>query len=469
MTGDPYSAPFDAYHLPAGTGQGPMETVEAGVLIGRFPAPTADLVRGAVAGLAEAGEALAERPVASIVDALDAAATRLADPGGPLREEAHRLLSAATGYSPAMARLVLDRMAADWRASALNALLAAEFGDPAAVDRFVPRPGGGRVRAYGARLAFHVFAGNVPGVAVTSMIRSLLVKTPVLGKLAVGEPVLPVLFARALAGVDEELGRALAVTYWPGGGARDAVGAALDAAELVVVYGGEAVVRALRERAPVSTRLVVHGPRFSAGLVTAGALDGDTDDLARSVAWAVATFDQHGCVSPHAVWVEDPEGSRVGPFAEKVARALADVERELPRGLVSPAEAAAIQRERGAAELRGHAGAQVRVLAAEGTAWTVVVDPDPAFRPSCLNRFLRLHPVPDLDAAVTALEAAGAWLQSVAVAAPQDQLDALAHRLAAAGATRVTTFHRIPWPPPHWHHDGSGPLMELVRWVDLEA
>ena len=32
-------------------------------------------------------------------------------------------LSAATGYSPEMARLVLDRMAADWRAPALNALL----------------------------------------------------------------------------------------------------------------------------------------------------------------------------------------------------------------------------------------------------------------------------------------------------------------------------------------------------------
>jgi hypothetical protein len=468
MSDDPFAGPFDAYHLPAGTGGGPVETVEAGALLGRYPAPTPDLVKAAVAGLAEARRALADRPVASIVEALDAAAARLADPGDPLREEAERRLPAATGYSRAMARLVLDRMTADWRGGSLTNLLVAELGDAAALDRFVPRVAGGRARAYGAQLAFHIFAGNVPGVAVTSMVRSLLVKTPVFGKLAVGEPVLPVLFARALASVDEELGRAVAVTYWPGGMALAAEAETLAAADLVVVYGGEGVVRAVRERATEGTRLVVHGPRFSAGLITAGALDHDLEELARGVARAVATFDQHGCVSPHAVWVEDPDGSRIGPFAEALARALADAERELPRGTISPAEAAAIQRERGAAELRGHAGAPVRVLAADGTAWTVVVDPDPTFRPSCLNRFLRLHPVTELDAAVAALADAGAWLQSVAVAPGADGLDALAHRVARAGATRVTTFNRIPWPPPHWHHDGSGPLTELIRWVDLE-
>jgi hypothetical protein len=59
-------------------------------------------------------------------------------------------------------------------------------------------------------------------------------------------------------------------------------------------------------------------------------------------------------------------------------------------------------------------------------------------------------------------------LQSVAIAAPDAAADALAASLADIGVTRVTSFRDLPWPPPTWHHDGRGPLRELLRWVDIE-
>jgi hypothetical protein len=55
------------------------------------------------------------------------------------------------------------------------------------------------------------------------------------------------------------------------------------------------------------------------------------------------------------------------------------------------------------------------------------------------------------------------------VAGAGERLQALARALGAAGATRITTFAAAPWPPPEWHHDGRGPLVELLRWTDLEA
>jgi acyl-CoA reductase-like NAD-dependent aldehyde dehydrogenase len=459
---------FDAFHLPRRVSyNAALQSLKAGAVECRHPTPSEELLADAVAALHRAGDLLAERPVMEIVAVLDAAAARLADGDDPLREQAERLVPAATGYSAAMTRLVLDRMCADWRADRLRRLLRAELTDPAALDRFVPAGEGRQTRAYGHRLAFHIFAGNVPGVAVTSLVRSLLVKTPVLAKLASGEPVLPVLFARAVAAIDTAMGDAMALTYWPGG-APVAETLALRAADLVVVYGGEEVVGAVRRRAGPGQRLVVHGPRFSAGIVTAVALDQDHEALARQVARAVACFDQHGCVSPHAIWVEDPDGSRSDAFASAVAGALRTLDGELPRGDITPAEASLIHQERGAAELRGHAGEPVRVLAGPGTSWTVVVDGDAAFQPSCLNRFVRIHTVPSWRAAVDALRPHGSYLQSVAVAGPAGVRADLAHALAAVGATRVTTFSRLPWPPPEWHHDGAGPLGELLRWVDLE-
>lgn len=459
---------FDAWFTPA-VEPTDVATIEIGQLLCRYPSPTADFAARCVGSLREAGGALRDRPVAEIVAAVDRAAGRLADPADPIRAEADRTVAAATGYSAAMTRLVLDRMAADWRAERLEAVLSAELGDPELLDGFRPVADGRLARVYGPALAFQVFAGNVPGVAVTALVRTLLVKAPSLGKLASGQPVLAILFARALESVDPDLARALALTYWPGG-TENVEERAVQNADTVIVYGGPEAVAAYRKHETEGRRLVVHGPRFSAGLIGSDALDTDRTETARAVARAVAAFDQHGCVSPHAVWVEDTSGTAAADFAAALAEALNEVEEELPRGRISPAEASAIQQERAAAELKGHAAESppTRVLASEGTRWTVIFDPEPVFRPSCLNRLLRVHPVRDLDQAIDRLTPSGRWLQSVALAGAADRRHQLAHRLAAAGASRITTFDRLPWPPPDWHHDGQEPLRELLRWVDLE-
>lgn len=457
---------FDAWWLPDGTGDANFETLETGGLVCRYPHPTPGLLEETVRGLRAAGRALSDRPVEDVVQAVDGAAARFADPADPIRRRAERLVTAATGYAPEMTRLVLDRMVADWRAEPVRRLLRAELGNPDVLDRFVPDAAGRRVRAYGPDLAFHVFAGNVPGVAVTSVIRSLLVKTPVLGKLASGQPVLPVLFGEALHSVDPDMAKALALSYWPGGAA-DAEWRVLDAADAVVVYGGQDAVESIRARVPARARVVVHGPRFSVGLVGAASLAAP-EEIAGRVARAVAAFDQHGCVSPHAVWVEEAEEYSVAEFAGALARALERLETELPRGQIGAPEASAIQQERGAAEMRGHADGGVRVFSSSGTAWTVILDGEPTFRPSCLNRFVYVHPVAALEEAVDVLSPVAARLQSVAIEGAGAALERIAHRLARIGASRITTFDRLPWPPPEWHQDGRGPLRELLRWVDLE-
>ncbi len=471
------SAHFDAFRLTAALGDvdvgagddGRFRTLDAGSVRCRYPEPTTALVEESVRRLRTAGERLAERPVADIIDAVDAAARRLGDRADPLRHAAEELLPAATGYAPAMIRLVLDRMTADWRADALHRLLASEPGGAAALDGFAARAGsptGDRTAALGPRLVFHVFSGNVPGVAVTSLVRALLVKAPSFGKLAAGEPVLPVLFARALAEADAGVGDAVAVTYWPGGQAGPER-VLLDAADAVVVYGGEAAVASVRERTRPGTRLIVHGPRISVGAIGDGPLEGGLAGVASRAARAVATFDQQGCVSPHALWVEGPE-TRAVELAALLAAALDELQAELPRGAISAAEASAIQQERGAAEMRAHDDPRVRVWAGPGTAWTVVLDPDPALRASCLNRFVRVHAVDDLARLPGLLASAREHLQSVALEGAGTRDDALAHALARAGASRVTTFDRLPWPAPEAHHDGAAPLGELLRRVDRE-
>ncbi len=414
--------------------------------------------------------ALRDMPAERVLERIAAAAERLCDPALSLRATAEEALPAITGYSRPMVRLILDRMAPDWTAAALDRLLRAELPDPRVLDRFRPHPDAAQtwVRAFGPALAFHVFSGNVPGVAVTAILRALLVKAAVLGKTASGEPLLAPLFARALAAVDPALGRTVALTYWPGGTeALEEV--AFREADAVVVYGGEEVEREARRRMEVGARLVVHGPRYSLGLVGREALsEVAAPAVARAVARAVAIFDQHGCVSPHLVYAE--RGAAVAPraFARLIADALRTLEEELPRGPITGAEAALIHQERAAAEFRGHAGGAGEVLAGSGTSFTVAYEESPRFEPSCLNRFLRVKPLDELDDAAGHVRPFGRYLQTVGLAVDTGRAAALAEAFGRLGASRIAPFDAVPWPPPSWHHDGRGPLRELLRWTDME-
>jgi hypothetical protein len=383
---------------------------------------------------------------------------------GALREhidETSKLLSAFTGYSQPVARETLSHMLDDWRAPALEQMLRSELGHPAVldhpiVDAEIP---GRRVAAYGFPFAFHIFSGNVPGVAVTSLIRSLLVKSATLGKTAAGEPLLPVLFAEQLARVAPRIATCVGVTYWPGGTA-ELEDVAINAADAVVVYGGEASVQAIQAHA-ANKHIVVHGPRLSFGIVGPHA----APDLARDVAQAVAAYDQQGCVSPHVIYVVGaPELARA--FARTVATELEHLSATLPRGPLSTAEAIAIRNARAAAEFAD--GGAVELLGSEQAGYSVIVEQDPAFKLSCLNRLLYVKPVPEA-LLVPDLLPPRRFLQSAAVEGfPATEKAELVRRLGLSGVSRITSFAKLPWPPMHWHHDGSAPLRELITWQDVE-
>lgn len=438
----------------------------------RWPRLRPEGLRRLMYGLVAARERhLLECRTGTLVSALDAAAARLADPSAPEGALARSALPGLTGYTPAMTEWVLERMCADWSEARLWRLLEAEFPDPSVLESFRPSGEeelGPRRRAMGARLSFHVFAGNVPGVAVTSLIRSLLVRSATLGKTGWGEPLLAPLFARALAGVDPALGACVAATYWPGGSA-ELEAAALESADAVVVYGGAEVVADLRRRAPALTRFVEHGPRISFGMVGRDALEPqDLDALLTDVALAVAAFDQHGCVSPHVIYVEKDGAVAPPVFAGLLAEALGRLEDELPRGRITAAEAAAIHQARAAAEFRAGPGGRSEVFSGPGTSYTVIYDPEPSLELSCLNRLVRVKPLDRLEEVVERLGTLRGMVQTVAVAGAGGRLAGLAELLGRSGVSRVTNFERMPWPPPEWRHDGGEPLRELVRWTELE-
>ena len=408
------------------------------------------------------------RPVGEVIGSLGRAAERFLDPDDPARGQALEWLVPTARISTEMAGAVLTGMARDWTRDRLTELLERELGGPEVLDGFRRFDSGRAVHAMGPHLSFHVGAGTVPGVSVSSLIRALLVKSAVLLKPGEGDIALPVLFARALAQEDPELARGVAVVYWPGG-TGPAERLVLERADTVVAYGSGESLEALRDRTPITSRFVAYHHRVSVGLVGRDALGSDeARRVAAAAAAAVSMFDQRGCVSPHVLYVE--RGGTVEPaaWAGALRDAMVEVEAELPGGRLTAAEASALHQVRGATEL-DHASARgTLIYYGNYGSWTVIYQESPSFTLSSQNRVVYVKPVADLTEVPGLLHDVRRHLQTVALVGAGGRRRELAMALGRVGVTRISSFEGAPWPPPWWHHDGASPLSPLIRWIDLE-
>lgn len=421
-----------------------------------------------LARLAETRDELSTRSSREIADTLGRVGERLADPHDPLTRGALQAVEEEAGFSAPMTRRIVRGMARDWTRERLAELLEREFPDPRILDGFVPDPRGGRsLRALGDPVAVHIGAGSVPGVSTTSMIRSLLVKTPVLVKPGSGDRALTGAFRRGLGEEDPALAASAEVVYWPGGD-EAALDAALQGASRVVVYGADAAARAVRDRTPVTTPIVVYHHRLSLAVVGSDAVAGpDRKTTAALLARAVSAFDQRGCVSPHRVYLLGVAPEDAQAFGRELAAAMEAEARDSPPGALDVEEVAGLQQLRGELRMRAALDPTVAVWSSRDASWTVVLEPEPDLTVQGHPRTVVLVPVPTGAALVDQLRPSGPHLQSVGLAGVPDP-SALVARMAELGITRVVPLEELPFPPAWWMHDGAGPLRALVRWVEWE-
>lgn len=410
--------------------------------------------------------------VHEIADRIGAAINRWLDPFSPYLHQACRLIPAFSGYPEEAVRKGLASYLGSFRVENLRRLVRDELGDPEMLDGFRPRAiAPGMTKATGPELVVHSFAGNVPGLPAQSLVAATLVKAAGIGKLASEEPVFAPLFARSLAEVDARLADCLAIAYWPGDEASrpgTAASAALSLADAVVAYGGDAAIETVRAAVPAGTRLIAYGHRLSFAVIARERLRPDAiADLARRAAYDVARFDQQGCLSPHLIYVEDGGEVSAGSFARALAAELRRWSGVVPRGRLSAAERARAADVRRQHEFRA-AGSGGDVLGGPDDDWCVLLDTDPAFAASCLNRTVWVKPLPSVADLPSLLAPVRGYAQTAGIAASEERLEDVATYLADAGLDRVCPLGQMGDPPPTWHHDGRFNLLDFLRFTDLE-
>ena len=471
------SGPLRAWYLPPGLEAG-LETTEQ-----RFGPPhdSLELVLPVVTppdidrwvGALRAARAthLATRSTRAIARPLGRVARRLLDPADTSRGEIVDALARAGRFTSAEIERALDDAFAPLAGAGIERWIAAELGSAAALDRLAPCRQGPARRAHGPEWMFQVYAGNVPAIPVWPMFAALLLKAALLAKTSSREPLLAPLLARAIAEEDPELGACLAVVWWKGG-ASECDRAAVARAPAVLAFGGGEAVAAVARAARHDARVSLHGPKVSVACIAREALTPESArDAPARAARDVALYDQQGCLSPHAIYVERGGRATPGEFAAALGEALEALARETPRAGLDMVDAARVRLYRAQAEFESAAGGDAGSVfaSAEGVGWTVVLEEGARFEPGPAHRTVRVHAVESLMDALVVLRPYAADLEAVALEATGPRRKRLEAAFAALGVPRLAALGRLQQPSPLASHGGVGFLAPFVRWTTVDA
>ncbi len=411
--------------------------------------------------------------VSDIIAVVDQVIARLLDRTDPYRQQAEAYLPLVSGYDRDMVRLGLTGFFKTFRAAQLHRFVAEDFANPKVLDGFQPTPKGGAVRAFGPDLLVHNWAGNVPALALWSLVCGLLVKAGNIGKLPSAEPLFAGWFARLLAEVHPPIAECFAVVWWRGAG-EEGASALYAQADTVLAYGGNEALDAIRLRLPVTTRFLPHGHKLGFGVISATALDTlKAPSIARLAAWDVMRYDQQGCYSPHVFYVQ--RGGAVSPraFSGYLAGELANLHWRFPLRPLAVEDSAAVAKWQQGVEWKALSAGTTEsadpLIGAPSAAWSVAYsDTLQPLSPTAMQRTIQVVGVDALDDVVPVVAPHSRFLQTAGIAAAPAELFRLAGLLGAVGVTRISAIGAMSAPEAGWHHDGRFNLLDLVRMTEIE-
>ncbi|MBM3875857.1 MAG: hypothetical protein FJ386_03945 [Verrucomicrobia bacterium] len=416
---------------------------------------------------------LAVRRTQSLVRALILTAENWLDDEFPLRRLAAQEGPAQTGFSQATLMGGLDAYFKQLNGEHIESLLLQELGHLQRLDGMASPPNEHRSQRFamatGPDLLVHITGGLVPNPVINNLVLGLLLRSAQFVKCARGTSFIPRLFAHALRQTEAKLGACIEIAEWPGG-TEELERELFSQARCVTVMGSDETLQAVRQKLPPRVSFVGYGHRVSFGYITREALSGwRFKKIVAAAADDVTAWNQLGCLSPHAFYVEDNATGDAEQFASQLAAELDRREAAEPRGPVDAGAASRIAMMRGFYEVRQAHSLGTRQWASEGsTAWTVIFEVDPRFQVSCLNRFIYVKATPGLKEALEGVDRFQGQVSTVGVAAGETELEEIAAQLAHWGVTRICPLGRMQHPPLTWRHDGRPPLGDLVTWTDWE-
>jgi hypothetical protein len=200
-----------------------------------------------------------------------------------------------------------------------------------------------KIRAFGAKTV-HVIAGNTPGVAFNTVMRSAVTRSDSIVKMPSNDPLTFTAILRTMIELDpnHSITRHLSGAYWKGGDQEfESRLYRPERVEKIVAWGGFDSIQHITQYLQPGIDLITLDPKHSASIIGHEALADDLTmrEVAVKAACDMGAFNQELCANARVIYVEcdydDPEQlDRLNRFGGYVYEAL----QNLPSYLSTPAK-----------------------------------------------------------------------------------------------------------------------------------
>lgn len=360
------------------------------------------------------------------------------------------------GISPAQGRGYLDEARTMFSEEALMLRLQTELGpDYPNAKSYSPQGLAHTVREQILPLGvlLHIAAGNADGLPAFSVLEGLLTGNVNILKLPAADGGLSI---RLLQELFRYLPEAAERVYVFDYSSRDLVHiqTLVDAADAIVVWGGDEAVRALRGMAPPNVRVIEWGHKLSFAYVTER---GVTDTTLATLAVHIVETRQLLCSSCQGVFLDTDDYEEVCRFAERFLPVLEHAAlREKPDiGIVSQSTLQLYTEELEAIY------SPRRVFRGKEGRCSVTAYPDSNLKLSHQFGHPWVRPLPREK--LGTLHVHKNHLQTVGLICADDEREALAQRLFRAGAVRACSPGRMSATYASAPHDGEYPLRRYTK------
>ncbi len=336
---------------------------------------------------------------------------------------------------------------------------------------------GGRalnVRAFGARTV-HVIAGNSPGVAFLTVLRSAITRSDAIIKLPSNDPMTAVAILRTMIDIapDHPVTRHMSAAYWKGGDERvESVLYQPRNIEKIVAWGGFASITHITKYLQPGIDLITLDPKHSASIIGPQALESDeaVEEVAGRAALDIGAYNQELCANARVIYVvcdeHDPEQmARLNRLGERI---LANIQ-TLPSTISTPAK-----------HPKPELLEQLAGIALQDDFYRLIQTPDEAagaivvsqfdevveFSDILANRTANLVPVASVGEALKRINAAS---QTVGVY-PDDLKLEIRDGLAIQGAQHIVSLGKVTQLGSFGPQDGLQVERRMLKWVrDMTA
>ncbi len=309
-------------------------------------------------------------------------------------------------------------------------------------------------KRYPLGILFHIAAGNVDGLPAYSVIEGLLAGNINILKLPAGDNGLSVRLLYELVKCEPDLKDYVYVFDVPSTD-KSTLKEFARIADAVVVWGGDEAVRAARELADVTTKIIPWGHKLSFAYVS----EGVTDEQLATLAGHVCTTNQVLCSSCQGIYVNTRDKGLLEEIGQRFFVLLQKANRELGRADMGM---------RGKNTIRLYADMlepekKQKVLSAEGVSVMIKEDKEPELSYLFRNVWVKALPKEEL---IQVLKKHKNHLQTCGLLCMDEEREELQELLIRAGVVRLTDGNMSRTVAGE-AHDGTYPLLEYSRIVEL--